>query len=268
MITLISSLYKPEEYLDGYLKRLKDFACDISGRAHGFEIVIVSNDTSVAAPNKLEKFVKTNNAENWLRVCHVSRESLYASWNRGVALAKNDIIGFWNVDDARYPDAVVDAVKLVKENGAELVYFPFIIKWYLKFFGWSFLVKWKKIIPPVFDKREFIRSMYCGPFFIFTKSLYEKVGPFDEQFKIVGDFDWCIRTAKISDKFSRSDKIAGVFGRYYGSNLSGGNQRHAAENNIVYIRHGVEDKIQPVSVDLEAEYDPNRVFSNGKSSAI
>ena len=268
MITLVSSLYKPEEYLDGYLTRLKDFARDISGRVPGFEIVIVGNDTSAATRKKLEEFVKTDNVADWLRVCHVSRESLYASWSRGVALAKNDIIGFWNVDDIRYADAVADAVRLIKENGAELVYFPFIIKWYLKFFGLAFLVKRKKIVPPVFDRREFTRSMHCGPFFIFSRSLYDKVGPFDEQFKIVGDFDWCIRAVKISDKFSRSDKIAGVFGRYYRSNLSGGNQRHAAENNIVYIRHGVEDKIQPVSVDLEAEYDPNRVFSNGKSSAI
>ena len=259
MITLVSSLYKPEEHLGGYLTRLRDFARDISGRAPGLEIVIVSNDTSVVTRKKLEEFIKTNNTKDWLRVCHVSRESLYASWNRGVALAKNDIIGFWNVDDARYPDAVTDAVKLVKENGAELVYFSFIIKWYLKFFGLAFLVKKKKIIPPVFDRREFTRSMHCGPFFIFSRSLYDKVGPFDEQFKIVGDFDWGIRAAKISDQFARSDKIAGVFGRYYGSNLSGGNQRHAVENNIVYARHGVPDKIQPVAGGMSGEYDPNAI---------
>ena len=259
MITLISSLYKPEEHLGGYLIRLKDFFRDISERAPGFEIVIVSNDTSDATRKKLEEFIKTNNAENWLHVFNVPRESLYASWNRGVALAKNDIIGFWNVDDARYPDAVADAVKLIKENGVELVYFPFIIKWYLKFFGLVVLVKRKKIIPQVFNKREFTRSMHCGPFFIFSKSLYDRVGPFDEQFKIAGDFDWCIRAAKISDKFSRSDKIAGIFGRYYGSNLSGGNQRHAVENNIVYARHGVPDKIQPVAGDMSGEYDPNAI---------
>ena len=258
MITLISSLYKPEEYLDGYLKRLKDFFRDISGRAPGFEIVIVSNDTSAVTRKKLEEFIETNNAENWLHVFNVTRESLYASWNRGVALAKNDIIGFWNVDDARYPDAVADAMKLVKENGAELVYFPFIIKWYLKFFGRPFLVKWKKIIPPVFDRREFTRSMHCGPVFIFSRALYDKVGPFDEQFKIVGDFDWCVRAAKISDKFMLSDKVAGVFKRT-GDTLSGGNQRHAVENNIVYARHGVPDKIQPVAGDMSSEYDPNAI---------
>lgn len=247
MITFVTSLYKPEEYLDDYLGCLSSFSRDFSRMASGFEVVIVSNDTSLSTRAKLERFIEANNASSWLRVVDVPRESLYASWNRGIDLAKNDIIGFWNVDDIRYPEATADAVKLIKENGAELIYFPFIIKWYLKFFGCAFLVKRRKIVPPVFDKREFTRSMHCGPFFVFKKSLYEKVGPFDEQFKIVGDFDWCIRAAKISDKFTRSDKIAGVFGRYYGSNLSGGNQRHVVENNIVYARHGVQDKIRPVN---------------------
>src|SRR3990167_3573116 len=78
--------------------------------------------------------------------------------------------------------------------------------------------------------REFALSMHCGPFFIFSRSLYDKVGPFDEQFRIVGDFDWCIRAVKISDKFMLSAKVAGVFKRT-GDTLSGGNLRHAAENN-------------------------------------
>ena len=264
MITLISSLYKPERYLEDYLKHISEFPKEMSG----FELIIISNDTSDRTKDKLDKFIDKNNAASWFRVFNVPRESLYASWNRGVELAKNDIIGFWNVDDIRYPEAIIDAARLVKENGADLVYFPFIIKWYLNFFGLPFLVKWKKIISPVFDKREFTRSMHCGPFFIFTKSLYEKVGPFDEQFKIVGDFDWCIRAAKISDKFSRSDKIAGVFGRYYGSNLSGGNNKHIAENNVVYFRHGTPNIIQPVDADLAAEYDPSRIFFRGTNIAI
>lgn len=243
MITFITSLYKPERYLENYLKHISAFSKVISN----FELIIISNDTSDWTKNKLEEFIDKNNATSWFRVFNVPRESLYASWNRGVGLAKNDIIGFWNVDDIRYPEAVADAVKLIKENGAELVYFPFIIKWYLNFFGLALLVKRKNIVPPVFDKREFTRSMHCGPFFVFKKSLYDEIGSFDEQFKIVGDFDWCIRAAKVSDKFARSDKIAGVFGRYYGSNLSGGNERHAMENNLVYARHGVEDKIQPVN---------------------
>lgn len=242
MVTFVTSLYKPEKYLKDYLKHILEFSKAMSG----FEVIIISNDTSDWAKDKLEKFINRNNAASWLRVFNVSRESLYASWNRGVKLAKNDIVGFWNVDDIRYPEAAADAVRLIRE-GAELVYFPFVIKWYLNFFGWAFLVKRKKIVPPVFDKREFTRSMHCGSFFVFKKSLYDKVGPFDEQFKIVGDFDWCIRAAKVSDKFVRSDKIAGVFGRYYGSNLSGGNERHVAENNLVYARHGVEDKIRSVN---------------------
>ena len=88
-----------------------------------------------------------------MRVYYVSRESLYASWNRGINLAKGDVLGFWNVDDVRYPEAVIDAIDLINK-GAELVYFPFMIKWHINLFGFSLLVKRKRVKPPVFDKKK------------------------------------------------------------------------------------------------------------------
>jgi hypothetical protein len=96
--------------------------------------------------------------------------------------------------------------------------------------------------------------MHCGPFFIFTRELYNKMGPFDEQFKIVADFDWCVRAAKITDKFFLGKESAGVF-RVDGKGLSsGGKPIHQAENNIVYRRHGVEDKIVKGFESFEVGY--------------
>ncbi len=269
MLTLITSLYKSERYLAQYIANLKKFAEILSRNKVDFEIIVIAN-----APSEKEKELKEIFKNNpWFVFAEVAREPLYASWNRGVESAKNEIIGFWNVDDIRYPEAVIDGLRLLKE-GAELVYFPFIIKWYLKIFRFSLLVKQKKIEPPVFERREFVRSMYCGPFFIFKKSLYEKVGPFDEQFKIVGDFDWCVRAAKITDKFVLSDKIAGVFRvdkalgalGISGAGLSGGraNARHLAENNIVCVRHGIKDKIQPADENLMKEYNSDKIVCKNK----
>lgn len=261
MISLITSLYKSGLYLDRYLKSAEICADFLMQNSVDFEIVAIANEPSDLEKKLLEKFSSGN---NWLRVYCVPREPLYASWNRGVNLAKGDVLGFWNVDDIRYPEAIIDAINLVK-NGADLVYFPFIIKWYINFLGFSAMVRKRRIYPPVFERKEFTRSMHCGPFFIFTKSLYEKVGPFDEQFRIVGDFDWCIRAAKITDKFALSAKIAGIF-RVDGQGLSGGrgNVRHIAENNVVCIRHNVREKIQPVDEKLMKDYDPNKVVYKNK----
>lgn len=238
-ITIITSLYKSEKHLKEYLRRIKKIADFLSKDNIDFEIVIISNDSTVGEKQELEKF---KNLNKWIKVFYVSREPLYASWNRGAEIAKNEILGFWNVDDVRYPKAIIDGIRLIKE-GVELVYFPFIIKWYINFLGFSFVVRRRIIYPPKFNREEFTRSMHCGPFFIFTKSFYRKVCPFDEQFKIAGDFDWCIRAAKIS-KFKLSREIAGEFSVYRSALSSGRNPLREAENNVIYKRYNILDKIK------------------------
>jgi len=260
MISLITTLYRSEHYLKKYLERSNKFASFLLRNNVDFEIIIISNDSTIREKRELEKF---KNLNKWVRVFYVSRESCYASWNRAVELAKNKIVVPWDVDNNNYPEAVIDGLKLIKE-GAEIVYFPFIIKWYINFFSFSFVIRKRMIYPPKFNRKEFTRSMHCGPFFIFTKSFYRKVGPFDEQFKIAGDFDWCIRAAKIND-FKLSEKIAGEFSVSRGALSSGKNPLREAENNVIYKRHSIFDKVKKVDRKLESLYDPKKIFCSDKS---
>jgi len=238
MISFVTSLYRSDKYLNKYIKKVKKASKFLKEKKVDFEFVIIVNDPT----NKEKKLKKEFEGDNNFSVVEVSREPLYATWNRGIKMAKGDRIGFWNADDVRYMGSVIKAIKLL-DAGADLVYFAFYIVWYLNIFGLSVPVKAKFIKPEIFDKKEFVRSMICGPFFIFKKELYEKVGPFDEQFKIVSDFDWCIRAAKVTDRFKLvDDESAGIF-RVDGKGLSaGGKKRHIVEDNVVYIRHGVKEK--------------------------
>ncbi len=105
--------------------------------------------------------------------------------------------------------------------------------------------------------------MLCGPFFLFTKSLYARVGPFDEQFKIAGDFDWCVRAAKVSNGFVRGKTLAGEF-RVDGGGLSaGGSERHAVENQIICQRHHIIDKIKPFGSSLLEQYRADAILYQG-----
>lgn len=237
MISIITSLYNSDRHLDNYVKALKDFSKNLKAK-NDFEILVIANDPSPKEKSLREIFSDSS----WFSFSTVKRESLYASWNRGIEMAKNEIVGFWNVDDVRYPKAIVDGIRLIKE-GAELVYFPFIIKWHINFLGFSFVVHKRIIHPPKFNREEFTRFMHCGPFFIFTKSFYRKVGPFDEQFKIAGDFDWCIRAAKISE-FKLSGEIAGEFSVSREALSSRKNPLGEAENNIIYKRYNIRNIVK------------------------
>lgn len=264
MISLLTSLYRTDQYLDEFSEHLKNFAQELEQQNFPFELIAIAND-----PTEREKqFGKEFSGEPWFSFTIVKRESVFASFNRAIAQAKGEIFGFWNADDIRYAFALVEAQELFNK-GAELVYFPFLVKRYFKIGPWNLPLPRQQINKqiPEFNKEtseQFKNSMLCGPFFLFAKSLYEKVGPFDEQFKIAGDFDWCTRAAHKTDKFVKAKSLGGVF-RVDGGGLSAGlNPRRTAENNIVYMRNHSWDKIRLAEDLIIKQYHPHYLLKGNQ----
>ncbi len=264
MVSIITSLYRTDKYLQQFEQRLKVFAHAMQSHHIDFEFIAIAND----ATEKEQAFGKRLASEPWFKFENVGRESVFATFNRAFAMAKGDILGWWNDDDVRYPEAIVEAVEHFKQ-GADLVYFPFIIKRYV--FGlpiWSQKID-KQI--PEFNKEtqtQFKTGMLCGPFFLFTKAFYKKVGPFDEQFKISGDLDFCIRSAQAGGKFIKAKNLGGEF-RVDGTGLSAGaNPRRTAENNVIYTRHHVWKKLELAEDLIIMHYRVHHLLHQGKYTKI
>lgn len=236
ILTIITSLYKSDAFLKRFLRDAKDIQKELEGYNISFEHLLIMNDPNSEESALVEKASSDNNA---LRVIKVPRESLYATWNRGVHESGGDIVTFWNVDDRRNSGAIVDGIRIIKSGAAPVVYYPFIYKRYISLMRFPILIKRKKVTPPPFDPIEFGKSMMCGPFFMFSKDFYKKVGAFDEELRIAGDFDWCIRASK-KGVFAQSDIVAGTFSNN-GTGLSGlKNGRLAEENKKIYERYGIK----------------------------
>ncbi len=265
MVSVITSLYKSEKYLPEFTRNLRVFADELRRQGLAYEHIVLANEPSKEERESFDKF----EGEPWFKFVSVAREPLYATWNRGVALAAGDAVGFWNADDKRYPPALTESPGLFKK-GAELIYFPFIIKRYLKFCGRYFLVHKQTIDKkiPEFNERtkgEFLRDMNCGPFFMFTKALFSKVGPFDEQFKTSGDFDWCARAVLAGGRLVKGQSLAGEF-RVDGGGLSaGGSMRQIVENNLVYRRSKALDKLRAEDAAVAAQYHTESILFQGKT---
>ncbi len=260
MISFITSLYKSGDYLVKYCKRTQKVSNRLKRLGCDAEFVIIANEPDKKERVWLDRLAKNSN----FHIYEVQRETLYASWNRGVNLARGNVLGFWNVDDSRSAASIIEAKKIFSEP-VDLVYFPFSIIWFFKIFGFNLPVKFRKIKPPEFEPREFSRSMLCGPFFMFTKNFYNQVGPFDEQFKVCADFDWCIRAAKASGKFVLADSLGGVF-RVDGAGLSAGrNNIRTMENNVIYTRHKIFDKLIKTDGKFGEEYMADKIFGNNKT---
>lgn len=214
MISIITSLYKSDKHIHTYEKNLILCAKDLIANNIPFEVIAISNDTTPE-----EKITCSRLALNpWFTHVEVPRETLYATWNRGISVAEGSMCTFWNVDDIRFSKALVDGYAKI-HSGSNLVYFPFTYKRYIRVFGHSLLVKKITVTPPLFTREEFTKSMHCGPFFMFSKKLFDSVGPFDASYKIIGDYEWCVRAAE-KCTFDRSDSNAGIFTND-GTTLSG-----------------------------------------------
>lgn len=264
MVSIISALYKSERYLAQYLKHVNHFAEVLEKQNFPFEIVILPTQPS----QKELELLETVKNQPWCSIHEFNQRGLYAAWNYGISVARGDLYGPWNADDIRFPKAVIEAQELAI-RGVDVSYYPFYIKRYISLGIIDIPVKTRKIEGEVleFEKRKFETTMTAGPHFMFTKKAYERVGPFDEQFKIAGDFDWCARATQVGLKFQQGKNYSGVF-RVDGKGLSAGaNTTLIAENNIVYKRHNALEKVRPGVEAIEQKYQVNQLLFKGSWQA-
>jgi GT2 family glycosyltransferase len=99
-----------------------------------------------------------------------------------------------------------------------------------------------------YDDKLFETGMHCGPFFIFDNKLIDKIGYFNDQFMIAGDFDWCVRAAGAKVRFRKSIKLGGVF-KVHDNNLTNikNINLHIVENEVIYRTHRIKDKFQDLN---------------------
>jgi hypothetical protein len=264
-LSIITSVYRARRHLRTFGGAIERTCASVLASGLSVEWVVVANAPSRREARILHR-VTTRLGERGVAVQSIllkERESLYASWNRGVRRGRGRVCAFWNVDDFRNPAALVGGVRAI-DNGTPLAYFPFVEVWLRHSVLSSGVRKADFVDPPGFNRLEFSRSMHTGPFFMFARSLYDQVGPFDEQFRIAGDFEWVARAA-VATEFVRGSEIGGLFVRGEGT-LSGGPElRQVAENNVVYLRYGAFDKVTTVPEELMGQYQIGWRCQGGRS---
>lgn len=239
-VSIVTSMYRTDAHLPGWIKHFRKTAAEVHAAGVQLEAVLVCNDATPLERQLLDELA-ANPGTAAIRLLYVDRETIYASWNRGVREASADVIGFWNVDDTRYADAIVEGVRHINEDGCKLVYFG----WYM-----HDTLKWLGIVPvgravyypaQPFDLGPFTKFMLTGPHFMFHRDLYNEIGPFDERFRIGGDYEWSIRAAK-KHELCPVDIPSGHFFDL-GTNLSTGGWNVKFEDNIVNLIHGNDDRL-------------------------
>ncbi len=252
-ITVLTSLYRCEEYIAGYFRHLSQVS-----NLEDVEILLLHNEPT----NKELEVVESCMLLLGKCVRHIvieKRESYYKSLNRGVDLAIGRYIAIWNVDDIRMPDSL-------KRQAHTLDQHPDVGLTYGDTINTSEYGKSEgkfRCQPEYREKpREFLRSYFGGCFPMWRKSIHERVGYFDEQMFSGGDFDFWVRVVHIY----RLKKTKGPLGYFLneGKGLSTVGWRNAAERTVIELRYGIFDKINFLFLySAIKNYRIHSIFRNG-----
>jgi GT2 family glycosyltransferase len=235
-ISIITSLYKSESYLNRYLKHAKNLYDNLSSYGITTEFILIVNDVNEKEKDHLSQIELQN-----LKLIYVPRETLYSSWNRGVREASSNVIAFWNVDDIRFTRAIFNGYNEIL-TGNQIVYFSFYILGFTKVYILKkririlfFIFKKSKMAP--YDREKFMKGCMCGPFFMFHREVFDIIGPFDESFIVAGDFDWFARAAKMDISFKYLKNIGGIFFTHFRNLTILFSKTQTEENNLVIERY-------------------------------
>lgn len=254
-VSVIISLFRGERYLEKFLDNILEqtWFDDI-------EFVIDHNEPTEKELHLIRRFQRDHPE----RIKHLIREKVVpygASWNRCIVEASADIVTIWNVDDMRTPDSIELEAKPIMRGEADLVFGNHVA---VRHHGdrEGDLVRLCDIPP-----RKYLDSFVFGPFFMFNRSLCDKVGFLDEQMRSSSDFDFGVRLAQQA-RIKAIDENLG----YYldeGRGLSTrANSKWKIENTVIALRYGNYDHLYYDRIPQALGYDVRRIKSNGEWSLV
>ena len=118
---------------------------------------------------------------------------VYDAFNKGLKLATGEIIGFLNADDVFYSEkAVEDIVNAFSNNEADIVYGNL-----------DYVNKEEKVIRNWISKpyvKGLVKNawMPAHPTFYCKKEVYDRLGDYNDSFRIAGDFELCLRFLEVN----------------------------------------------------------------------
>ena len=243
-LAIISSLYRCEAHLPQFTAALFGMAKRLSQAGIAARFLPIVNDATRDERQRIDRLAQEINSGYFgaMMPQYVARESLYASWNRGLYATDAQFFAPWNADDIRSGEALIEGYHAL-QAGAELVDFAYIQVMRGK--RWGILpVERRSQFPCKFDPRQFTRRNGLGPFFMASRSLVERVGAFDAGFRVAGDMEWASRLQKHA-RFQPGRALGGSF-VIHGGNLSNtGSQTEDIEVNIIYLRRGEWGQLRP-----------------------
>jgi glycosyltransferase involved in cell wall biosynthesis len=250
-ISVITSLYRCGAFLPDFLQhyaRIENIAeC---------ELILIHNDPTVAELEMIRTFMQPQ-----IQLVHivVKREGLYASWNRAIEAASGEYLAVWNVDDIRTPGSLAAQKAALDQSKAALSYGDF---YGTRKYG----PHGEKLYEyPEYDrcKKEAFKRHIIGCFPMWRKTIHKELGYFDEQFRLVSDYEFQLRVIRCFP-LVKATSILGYYLEYAGHKLSSNRRVQHRERTALELRYHMYDKILLHCLPFALKYRINQIQNFGK----
>lgn len=211
-VSALVSTFNSERFLRG---RLDDLMAQTLWRAGRLEIVVVNAGSKQAEDRIVREYLVKGIPLTYIRSL---REPIYASWNRGLAIASGDYLTSANADDRLKPDALENmAAALDERPDIGLVYADSVVTstenatWDGAYTVSDAPPYFGKLIWPDYDPAALLTQCYIGPAPLWRKSLHAEYGLFDPSYQLAGDFEMWLRLASNGVKMLHVPQALGLF---------------------------------------------------------
>lgn len=178
LVTIVTPTYDRAHYLPETIESIlsQDYA--------NLEYVVLDNGSTDATPEILRGYGDDIRWEH-----HPENIGLSRAINRGLELARGQILGFVSDDDPLLPGAISALVEVFQSKPDVLVVYP----------DWDVIDGEGRHVRHIatFDYAyvDMVRyhHTYPGPGTLFRRSVLDRIGGLDESFRIVSDYDFWLR---------------------------------------------------------------------------
>lgn len=181
---------------------------------------------------------------------------MYEAINRGMSSSTGDIVAYLNSDDAYFPWTVEVVVGVLSEEENHLVYgdMGVLVEGERRSFRIQF---YRDFEPHHYTYIEAIGQ----PTVFWTRSLLRSIGPFDETFRYLGDWDYWLRAARSDVHLVHISEVLALQSDHPGTLRSRDKKglqeewRHLREKNAEWAGSDRLDKLRLLGTTLRTRRD-------------
>ncbi|GFO53238.1 hypothetical protein GMSM_02450 [Geomonas sp. Red276] len=188
LVSAIVSTYNAEKFFRGCLENLIRQTLYQRGE---LEIVVIDSGSQQNEGKIAREFMARHPHIVYRRT---ERETLYAAWNRGIALARGRFLTHANTDDRHRADCFEMMARRLERSGKGLAYIDALMTCGANetFEENGATKKW---LLPDFDLRQALFDCPFGCQVMWRADAHKEVGTFDPNFKRAGDYEFFFRLA-------------------------------------------------------------------------